>query len=203
MATSRRAAPAAIGRRVKSLRLAYLGELLLRLEAGRLRPEQARALVPWIARGAPQPRPALDPLSVAERRGAIAKRRELADELRSAGYDPAPEPPAPTQREREAFAAREREQRRQAADRAVRFERRRELSRVPIFVAGFYPRVVLVLVAAILRGAKIPAEHEATAEELRVALARLRQLDPRRFDDLRSLARCTTHVARPVSPSPI
>ncbi len=166
-----------VGRRLKSLRLAYLGELLLRLEARGLTPEQARALAPWIARGAPQPRPMLEPLSIAARRGAIAKRRELAAELRSAGYNPPPEPPTPTQRDREAVVAGERERHRVASECRARFERRLELSRVPIFVAGFDESTVRVLVLAILNGLPIRHEREL-AEELAVALGRLRQLDP-------------------------
>jgi hypothetical protein len=190
----------AVGRRVKSMRMAYLGEVLLDLEARGLPANRACARAPWIARGAPTPQPPLAPLTAAERRGAIAKRRALEDELRAAELDPAPARRTPSDREREAIAARERDQRRQAAQRVERFQRRRELAQRTITVY-FDEAQLLLLVIMIFTRSKVPDELRELATELRTALAELRRCDPRAVAGLRDFALTYQPGKRPGSQS--
>jgi hypothetical protein len=177
-----------VGRRLSSLRATDLGDVLFDLEAKGNPAAVACRLAPWIARGAPQPRPSLPPLTADKRRHARELRRKLDTELLGAGLRPQLAPEPPTQAEREAFRARERDARHRGAERAARLQRRSEQAQRPIVVAGFDETVVKVLVAAIFCGREIRDEHTVTADELRIALERLRHLDPPRWEALRAFA---------------
>jgi hypothetical protein len=172
------------GQRRKSVRVAYLGDILLRLEGQGFTSTRACELAPWIARGAPSPRPFLPALSREQRRGAINKRRLLERELRAAKLRPEPEPRSCSQREREASQACQRQRRTEHDERGRELTRRWSLAGKQVRVD--YGRDVLTIIAVkLLRGEAVSDNYAATGEELTVALARLKRLDPLRWETLR------------------
>jgi hypothetical protein len=185
------AATSAIGgpitQRRKSVRCAYLGDVLLHLEARGLLSWRARELAPWIARGAPLPRPFLPALSRGQRRGAIGKRRLLESELRAAELRPEPEPRLPSQQEREASQARERQRRKEHDERGREMKQRWSLAskQVRVEYAG---KVLAGIAVKLLRNEAVPGDYVAEAEELTIALARLKRLDPQRREVLQRVS---------------
>jgi len=182
----RAASTTTIGRRLSSLRVAYLGDVLLKLEAGGHPVAVACRHAPWIARGAPHPRPPLEPLTSNKRRHAVKARRALEAELRRAGLQPESEPEPPSQAQREAFARREQEGRRRqeerVADRPPRVE-------VELGYEDFTrPLTVAGVVNLILAGEPVLPSHARLEHELRAALHRLDELAPTEY---RALLRWT------------
>jgi hypothetical protein len=166
-------------RRRKRLRLYYLGDVLLRLERGGLTKQQATVAAPYVARGAvvPRSRRRREPLTQAERRGALHARKQLDDNARERDLSPRPLPRARAPGDRQRKARAERLHRERVAAQA-----RRE-ARVVEF--DFYDPLRLRLLLAALSADKLPAEYEEDGAELAEALGFLGALDPELADRLR------------------
>jgi hypothetical protein len=179
---------------VKGRRDVYVGHKLMELETARpgaaasLPAARACEIVHWHARGRPTPRPTPDGLSEDQRDRRFAKCGRFDEELRTIGLDPAPWPSSPTQHQREAFIARDRAWRKDAAARSL-----------SVTVELSYdelgdPAHVAAMVSLILSKKRVPAGHEALDRELRDALRTMRAYPPpspprRAYVDLLRFAR--------------
>jgi hypothetical protein len=167
-----------VERHPKRLRLYYLGDMLLRLEAAGLTRARAIVAAPYVARGQAGRRRRLEPLTEHERRGALKARKALDEAAADRGLRAAPLSQTPSPRERERKASAERRQHGRVAAHA---QREPKVIDVPFFAPGRLRLLLAVMIAD-----HLPEGYEQDGAELVEALDALAALDPRQAARIRA-----------------